>query len=210
MNPEDPRSVRTDDALSAAIHRLAALKPVEDLTVNEVCAESGVSRATFYRRARTPGDLLSAEFAEILRVGFEEYGGIQREAHGAILLLRHREMLEQLAGHLSQYSELYRNSFGVDHSVMGLTLRHAMLQTLRNFLDDRREEIALPRALSTQPWEVTREVLAHNYADGMMGLFKIWLDLPEADRNPDTLTEWMLALTPSWNRRLMDMGGGRI
>lgn len=211
MNPDDPRSVRTDDALSAAIRRLATRKPVEELSVNEVCSESGVSRATFYRRARTPGELLATEFENTLRTAFDAHQEQHdRAAQGAELLASHRSMLNWLTNHIEQNAAIYRHSFGVDHSVLALVMRNELMQKLRHYLDNRRDQIVLPMALRDQPWPVTREILSRNYADGEIGLFKVWLDMPRNERDRATLAEWMLALTPSWNRRLMDMGGGRV
>ncbi len=210
MNPDDPRSVRTDDALSSAIRRLAADKPVEELTVNEVCAASGISRATFYRRARTPGELLSAELEQVLHTGFAEFTGRQPSVHGSELLAEHRRMLDWLTGHLEQFERLYQHSFSVDHSALALTLRNRMMQWIRDFLDSRRDEIVLPAALLAQSWPVTREILSCNYVDGEIGMIRVWLGLPDGQRDRSTLAEWMLALTPAWNRRLMDMGGGRV
>lgn len=211
MNPDDPRSVRTDDALSSAIRRLAATKPVEELGVNEVCAASGVSRATFYRRARTPGELLASEFESTLRAAFAEHQAKQSTVQrGAELLVWHREMLDWLTRHIEANAAIYRHSFGVDHSVLSLVLRNEMLRKLHGYLDSRRDQIVLPVALRDQPWPVTREILSRNYADGEIGLFKVWLDMPSKQRDRQTLAEWMLALTPAWNRRLMDMGGGRV
>lgn len=50
----DVRVQRTRRALESAIAAIGADRDLLDISVEEVCATSGVSRATFYRYARSP------------------------------------------------------------------------------------------------------------------------------------------------------------
>lgn len=209
MDPADPRAVRSDEALAAAIHQLARRGPVEDIAVSELCRISGVSRATFYRRSGSAAELLARQLDESLAVRRAEFLAAA-VARGAELQQVHRDQIAALASHLHQYAEIYRNSLGVDHSVLrGLLRRHLAEQT-RGYLDLKRDELVLPRNLASQPWPLTSELLARNYADGQLALIEIWLAGTDDQREPGPLAEWLMSLTPSWNRRLMDLGGGRV
>ena len=57
---EDLRVKRTKKALSEAFMRLMAEKSFEDITVNELCDEAGIRRATFYKHYTDKFDFLTA------------------------------------------------------------------------------------------------------------------------------------------------------
>lgn len=210
MNPNDPRSVRSDEALTAALYRLGALKPIESVGVDELCAEAGVSRATFYRRARTPADLLAADLKQLLETTRVRFLANQASTTGSELLQEHYRAIAELTSHISEFAQIYANSLGVDHSALGLLLRTHMEETVRGYVESRRDQIVLPRTLAEVPWERTREILTQHYAQGTFGLVRVWLRLPADQRDRAALAEWLLALAPAWNRRLMDLGGGRV
>lgn len=53
----DPRVVRTKKKLRLSVLRLQKKKPLAEITVSELCRDSGVNRTTFYKYYRIPGDV---------------------------------------------------------------------------------------------------------------------------------------------------------
>ena len=61
---KDARAVRSGAALRNALLRLLENKPFDQITVREICAESGVHYATFFRHHRSKEALLEQVAAE--------------------------------------------------------------------------------------------------------------------------------------------------
>lgn len=210
MDPNDPRTIRTDDALRAASYRLGASKPIEQVSVTELCAAAGVSRVTFYRRARTPAELLSADLEERLLMDGALFLDAQPTATGAELLQAVRESIDRLTAHVEQFADIYAPSFSQCQSVLSYGLRAALFNTVLGYVDSRRTEIVLPKELLSQPWSKVSEILAQSYAANTLAIIQVWLSQPIEQRDRAELASWILALAPAWNRRLLDLGGGRV
>lgn len=56
---ENQRVAVTKRMLKEGLLRLLKEKPLEKIRVNELCTESGINRATFYRHYETPHDVLA-------------------------------------------------------------------------------------------------------------------------------------------------------
>src|SRR5882757_5725196 len=66
----DPRSLRSQAALSRAILTLAAQQPVTEVTITALCQEAAVTRRTFYNHAGSPVELLEQVLtAELDQIG---------------------------------------------------------------------------------------------------------------------------------------------
>ncbi len=70
QNREDLRVIRTKKALSEAFIRLLNNKTFDDITVNELCDEAGIRRATFYKHYSDKYSFLTA-YTRSLRDRFE-------------------------------------------------------------------------------------------------------------------------------------------
>ena len=68
---EDLRVRKTKRAISDAFMALLSEKPIEDMTVNELCDRAGVRRTTFYKHYRDKLDYIAA-FAKELRDKFDD------------------------------------------------------------------------------------------------------------------------------------------
>lgn len=209
MDLADPRAVRSNEALLATIQLLARRGPVEDIAVSELCRLSGVSRATFYRRSGSAAELLARQLDASLAAHRADFLTAARVG-GAELQQVHRDQIDELAAHLHAHAEIYRNSLGVDRSAPRALLRRHLADQNRGYLDLKRAELVLPKNLTDQPWPLTRELLARNHADAQLALIEVWLTEQAIRRDPALLADWMMSLQPSWNRRLMDLGGGRV
>lgn len=61
---QDARAVRTREALRQALLRLLDLKPLEQITIRDICEVSGVGYTTFFRHHTTKESLLNEVAAE--------------------------------------------------------------------------------------------------------------------------------------------------
>ena len=68
---EDLRIKKTKAALEIAFMAILHEKPLEDLTVNELCDKAGIRRTTFYKHYDDKLDYI-AELAESLRARFDK------------------------------------------------------------------------------------------------------------------------------------------
>lgn len=68
---EDLRVRKTKKAIAEAFMALLAEKPIEEMTVNELCDRAGVRRTTFYKHYRDKLDYI-ASFAKDLRDKFDD------------------------------------------------------------------------------------------------------------------------------------------
>ena len=71
LEKEDARVIKTKERLLAAFQELIDKKKFEDITVNEICTESGIRRATFYKHFTDKYDFLRF-FVKSLRDGFDD------------------------------------------------------------------------------------------------------------------------------------------
>jgi len=63
---QDPRAVRTRQALQAAFKELLRTKPFQKITVTDITALAGIARHTFYNHYQTKADLFDALVDSIL------------------------------------------------------------------------------------------------------------------------------------------------
>ena len=61
----DLRIVKTKDALHAALIRLLETKPLEKITITELCQKAKINRGTFYLHYQEIGDVFEEYFREI-------------------------------------------------------------------------------------------------------------------------------------------------
>lgn len=64
---QDLRVVVTKRMIQEALFRLLEMKPIDKIKVNELCEESGINRATFYRHYETLHDILREIEADVIR-----------------------------------------------------------------------------------------------------------------------------------------------
>ena len=68
---EDLRVVKTKQSLNSAFAELIKQKSLEDISVNELCTNAGVRRATFYQHFKDKYDFFT-EYIGFLRITFDE------------------------------------------------------------------------------------------------------------------------------------------
>lgn len=94
-----------EDAILGAVKRLLSSKGYELMTVDEVAAEAGLSKASLYKHFTSKEELAAAAMVRLLERALEMVDGLRRDAPDAPPLQQLRAvvrwtLLEQLAGEM--------------------------------------------------------------------------------------------------------------
>lgn len=183
----DARYRRSRDALREAVYRLASRRPVEDLTVSEICRAAGITRDTFYRHGSSPVDVLTQLLAEELDAQLEPDPDRPLDRAGF------RRSERALLGHVAKHADIYR-----------LAAQPALVASLRSNLERvisahlleyvRRFPDTIPDELGRDP-EASRVVVAYA-ASGTVGAIEAWLAGPDLD--VDRGARLIVAASPSF------------
>ena len=127
---QDLRVTVTKRMIQEALLRLLETRPIDKIRVNELCAESGVNRATFYRHYETLQDILREMETDVIRTmpqprqkprNMEEARAYLKKLctymydHTDIMkiLVQNRtdeEVMQSITGFYRDYLELYLNT----------------------------------------------------------------------------------------------------
>lgn len=198
----DPRVVRTHERLRAAVLELASETPVEELALEQVCAASGVSRATLYRYAVTPVAILQELMHEELdgqRLDFIN----EATGFGEELQLVHRGLIHRLVDHVEKFADAYRLSLPLPLSALRPVLFTHMHESMLGYVRRRTADIALLGSVGSPSYEFRVDALARSCASGDLGVIEAWCASAERDRQ--NLEELIFDLTPAWNLKLMGL-----
>ncbi|WP_344146570.1 TetR/AcrR family transcriptional regulator [Kribbella yunnanensis] len=186
----DPRTVRSDRVLAAAVVELAARQPVSRIRVADLVAAAGVTRPTFYNRYRTPLDLLLTVLDADLAVVYQ-----QEELWQATADLTPDEALRRATGavvdHVIRYAEVYRQALGdpADRGVYDALVRHFTEYSLA-FMARAATSPGVPAA--------NRDLMAQFVSHGFVGVISAWLAAGGLTR--DDLVDAAVACAPAWWR----------
>lgn len=103
---ENQRVAVTKRMLKEGLLRLLEEKPLEKVHVNELCRESGINRATFYRHYETPHDVL--EELELDIVG-EFLVNISKQQPKT--MPEAQKTLEALCAHIYEHADIFKVLF---------------------------------------------------------------------------------------------------
>ncbi|NKQ51934.1 hypothetical protein HFP15_03450 [Amycolatopsis sp. K13G38] len=177
----DPRFRRTRERLRAALYELAAVRPVADVSVAELCRIAGITRDTFYRHAKSPVDLLAdflgEEVAPITETRPEETAS-DRDIWTSMVAAE-----TALLEHVVARAAIYRNAMN-PHLIA--PLRDRLEALIRDSLinrANRRPEI-LPGAVAAAGQRGI-EVAAASAAAGNIGAIEVWLRGRDLDISRD-------------------------
>lgn len=188
----DVRQRRSQERLYAAVLRLAAERPVADLSVTEVAATAQVHRSTFYEHAASPGALLQAALvAELDALRARLYVEAPADVDRVVA-----EVTADVLRHVERHAAVYRRGLGAGSGSGSL---HAMLsghfrESSRRLLELARLKIEVP--VPEVPDDVVADLATRFLADGTVGIIEGWLEQP-APRVEDFM-ELYVRLLPAW------------
>jgi AcrR family transcriptional regulator len=183
----DPRKARTARACEKAIVELAAERPISQVSVAELAARAGVTRATFYNHYANPLTVLIEVLLTDLRRTY--LGEEKRRAEGVLPSAQMlRLSIGDVADHIERFKAVYVLAVDdpADEGVYAALVRHFSDYAV-SFID-----------LSTNPGLPTsnRSVMAQFLAHGFAGAIKAWLRDPTVSK--DDLIDAAIACAPVW------------
>jgi AcrR family transcriptional regulator len=191
----DVRFRRTRSRLQEAVLRLAAERPVEEISVADLVRAARVNRATFYHHAQSPSDVLAqALYADLdrIRAGWLAETALphlptqESWQHAAHLLL----------DHLDRHDAVYTR--GLAGPQPSAVLQHLLVDhfavTLRALID-RNPLLPLPGQAGPDDWRA--QAYSSFVAHGEVGIVAAWLALP-LPRERSLFVSAATVVLPEW------------
>jgi AcrR family transcriptional regulator len=189
----DARILHTTAALREAILRLAADRPVSEITVADVTRAAGINRATFYSHAVSPGsllaDVLTPELDRIRQDDADERrAAAARGADAAEFTAITRRGINAVVEHVTTHRDIYGKALPDpnDASLHRLLVEHFTVSSALHI----RELDAARRP------ELLDDVAAGFVAQGFVGAIEAWLAGPRRSRK--ALVETITLSFPAW------------
>lgn len=196
---DDPRYQRVRQRLVEAVLELAGSRPAESITVSELAAAAGVSRAAFYGHAPSPATLLSDALIGELRPSLESLAD-QMTLPNADYIGLWRQIYLNLLEHVGSHRDVYRMISSQESSVSS-ALTTFFEQAARRYVQAIKSQLDGPAL--TPLWEamaVTQQ--AHN----MLSVIRAWI-LTDFVDSPAEVVNTYLTLAPPWQLARADAAG---
>lgn len=191
----DARILHTTAALREAILRLAAERPVSEITVADVTRAAGINRATFYSHAVSPGsllaDVLTPELDRIRQDDADERRAAAARGAGADELAAvTRRGINAVVEHVTAHRDIYCRALPdpSDASLHRLLVEHFTVSSALHIRELGAEQ---------RP-ELLADVAAGFVAQGFVGAIEAWLAGPRRSRR--ALVETITLSFPAWWR----------
>ncbi|QQD75328.1 TetR/AcrR family transcriptional regulator [Curtobacterium sp. YC1] len=191
----DARILHTTAALREAILRLAAERPVSEITVADVTRAAGINRATFYSHAVSPGsllaDVLTPELDRIRQDDADERRAAAARGAGADELAAvTRRGINAVVEHVTAHRDIYCRALPDpnDASLHRLLVEHFTVSSALHIRELGAEQ---------RP-ELLADVAAGFVAQGFVGAIEAWLAGPRRSRR--ALVETITLSFPAWWR----------
>ena len=128
-NKEDLRVRRTKKSLFEAFVALIYEKPIEDITINELCDRAGIRRATFYKHYSDKYDFLTA-YTVYLRENFDQL--MRKSGKPTLTVDYYVSYAKRIVGFINEHDVAVKN-------IMNSNICHAVLFTIveQNYKDTR-------------------------------------------------------------------------
>lgn len=174
----DLRIAITKRMIGEALLRLLAIKHLNKIKINELCAESGVNRATFYRHYETLQDVLREIEVEFVR-------RMPRTAKPFRNLDEARDYMETVCTYFYDHSELIKLLFlnRTDADMM-----QGMNEFYRSFLELQEKEMLVPHMD-----EDTVKVIVAVVGGGSHCLLRQWI-LGDIQKTPSQIADILCSM----------------
>lgn len=189
----DVRRLRTQARLRDAVLRLAADSPVEEVSVTDLVRVARVNRATFYKHAPSPTEVLGRFlYTELDRVRADWLTDIRGGDLSAETVWERASAA--LLDHLERYDDLYTTGLARHRSaVLYRLLVDHFTDSVRTVLESGLGTI--PDSTGTQAWRT--DAFSRFVAHGEAGLVEAWLSLPRP-RERRLFISAAAATLPDW------------
>lgn len=196
----DARIRRTQRQLRDAALELAAEQSIEDVSVADLARRAGINRATFYKHAQSPLQVLREALVDDLDSMRLEFLG-DAEDPDADLVALWRQAARNTATHVARFEPVYRRGFADDSSgsVQSLLSRH-IANSMQALFIERPEMLPAHRP---QDHELLSAAFAASLGHGLTAILQVWFTAGAddvevyADAVVHSLPEWMLHPQPT-------------
>ena len=174
--PEENQRVRlTKRLLKEALVDLLETKPLQRVSVSELCAAAGINRTTFYNHYGNPADVLE----DIEHDAFVEIQELLEREERPVTLARR---VEVIAAYLREHARVSKTAFASAAAPSDLALALFELRL------GQEGEVA---AAFSRYDQATRELLQVFLVNGIYSLVRTWLlgDVPKSPRELGELAE---------------------
>jgi len=130
LTQTDLRVVKTKEALHIALLTLLKKKPLEAISISEICRIAKVNRGTFYLHYAQVGDLFEEYFKEIM----DDLANSYQEPYRHVVKLNPRELNPKtirIFHHVEKYKEYYRIILSKN---VPLTYYYLLLEEVKSLL----------------------------------------------------------------------------
>lgn len=184
------------DSLVATLMRMAAEQPVETIRVNKACEEAGISRATFYRIANSPAEVIVGEQRKIHEKRREDYARIM-SVPGVDGYSLYVTQVSLVMADVWEYADIYRQSFSQNPSVLAGELLRFVQEGIEDFIRLRGSEINFPEAVRHLPEDERIRMLSTHFAHGEVGVIRAWIE-QEGQVGIEDAVQAFFELAPAW------------
>ena len=194
-SPLDARIVRTRTQLRKAALSLAADSPIADVSVSDLTRAAGINRATFYKHAQSPSEVLEEALLEDLnqmREGFL----IASLDSPSDFETTWRRAVEDTVKHVERFESVYTHGFteSSDGSLKALLARHISTSMVELFHSS--PEL-IPNA-TEESFEFFVNAYAAAIGASLTAVLGAWLGSP--DRDIEKYAIAVLNVLPDWMR----------
>lgn len=192
-SPVDARVVRTQRKLRAAALALASDVPIDDISVADLAREAGINRATFYKHADSPLQVLREALVDDLdamRAGFL----LDAAAVDVDFTDVWRRAAHDTAAHAARFEVIYRRGFADDASgaIPTLLSRHIANSMEALFLE--RPDL-LPAHRSADAPLLSAAYAAY-LGHGLTAILQVWFNSGSDD--VEVYSEAVVGALPNW------------
>ena len=164
--------------------------------MNEACEAAGISRATFYRVATSPADLLADE-----RRRLHER---RRGDYAKLMLVPVMDNFPLYVTRVSlvmvdiwQHADIYRESFTQAPSVLAEELVEYFRTGIEDFMRFRGDNIQFPSSVEGFPRDVGARLLSSQFANSQLGVVRGWIEESE-EISVDEIVQVHFEVSPAW------------
>ncbi len=189
----DARIVRTQRQLRDAALTLAAHSPIDNISVAELTRQAGINRATFYKHADSPLQVLSEALVADLDALRHSFLG-DAVNPGTDFTELWRQAAIQTADHVQRFAAVYEQGFAPEASgaLEGLLSNHIAASMAALF----RERPQLLPAHRKRDAEVVMAMQAAYLGKGLAGILRAWFNA--GHRDAALYIEAVLGALPQW------------
>ena len=195
----DPRFQRSHDALASVMLDLAATRPAEQISVNELARGAGVARQTFYRHAGSTAEFLAQLLLEDLRP-LGDHLVLTAADPASHFTDVWRDFYLAALGQVRARSDIYR---------VIVAERSSVFDALLSFFEDSATRFIVqvtsmsPRAALDAEW---LQLAALQQAGNIAAIIRTWVSTGMV-LEPEDLVDRFMTLAPPWQLARRDASG---